>query len=83
MDPALAQLEKDDQIKHMPSRRPPPSPACFPEEEQMRKGWKQQAITTALKQSKAGGGLQVPIHARGWECVQPSFVSLMKRSEAG
>lgn len=58
VDRALAQLEKDNQMKHMPSRQPPPSPACFPEEEQMRRGWKQQAITTSLKQTKAGGGLQ-------------------------
>lgn len=60
VDPVLAPLEKDDQMEHMPSRRPPPSPACFPEEKQMRVGWKQQAITTFLKQTKAGGSLQCP-----------------------
>lgn len=58
VDPTLAQLEKVDQMRHMPSRRPPSSPACFPEEEQMRGSWKQQAITTSLEQTKAGGGLQ-------------------------
>lgn len=83
VDPAQAQLEKDDQMEHMPSRRPLPSPACFPEEEQMRGGWKQQAITTSLKHTKAGRGLRCPYMPGAGKCLQPSFVSLLKRSKAG